>query len=151
MGEKKRKKLEKYMESEMGKVRQEGEQISEEIDKLNLSLAANIKATEDLAKLDVSAKETKETTAPPPVVSDATNRMVEFLAKSIKEKESDLECPVCMETAGADLHVPGDAPHLLGVQTQGEGVPRVPGAVPGPAQEAPLRREDCRGVEKAQR
>ena len=97
--EKKRKKLEKYMESEMGKVRQEGEQISEEIDKLNLSLAANIKATEDLAKLDVSAKETKETTAPPPVVSDATNRMVEFLAKSIKEKESDLECPVCMETA----------------------------------------------------
>ena len=27
------------------------------------------------------------------------SRMLDFLSKSIKEKEADLECPVCMETA----------------------------------------------------
>ena len=26
-------------------------------------------------------------------------RMLDFLSKSIKEKEADLECPICMETA----------------------------------------------------
>ena len=54
--EKKRKKLEKYMETEMGKIKLEGEEITNEIDKLNDALKANIKATEDLARLDVPAQ-----------------------------------------------------------------------------------------------
>ena len=67
-------------------------------------------------------------------------RMMDFLSKSIKEKEADLECPICMETAEipifmcqvshrdishtfqipelrddhyVDDHVAGDAPDLL--------------------------------------
>ena len=95
--ERKRKKLEKYMESEMNRVKLEGETITNEIEKLNGSLQANIKATEDLARMDVSTK--AECEATDPVKKESTSRMVEFLATSIKEKESDLECPVCLETA----------------------------------------------------
>ena len=36
-------------------------------------------------------------------VGGGTNRMIDFLSKSIKEKEADLECPVCMETAEAPI------------------------------------------------
>ena len=38
------------------------------------------------------------------VVSDSTSRMLDFLSKSIKEKEGDLECPVCMETAEVPIY-----------------------------------------------
>ena len=44
------------METEMGKIKLEGEEITNEIDKLNDALKANIKATEDLAKIDVPAQ-----------------------------------------------------------------------------------------------
>ena len=33
------------------------------------------------------------------LIMSANTRMLDFLSKSIKEKEADLECPVCMETA----------------------------------------------------
>ena len=33
------------------------------------------------------------------LIMSANARMLDFLSKSIKEKEADLECPVCMETA----------------------------------------------------
>ena len=39
------------------------------------------------------------------VVSDSTRRMLDFLSKSIKEKEVDLECPVCMETAEVPIYM----------------------------------------------
>ena len=39
------------------------------------------------------------------VVSDSTRRMLDFLSKSIKEKEDDLECPVCMETAEVPIYM----------------------------------------------
>ena len=48
--ERKRKKLEKYMETEMDKVKAEGAVINEDIEKLNEALRDNIKATEDLAR-----------------------------------------------------------------------------------------------------
>ena len=48
--EKKRKKLEKYMETEMNKVKAEGSAISEDIERLNEALRSNIRATEDLAR-----------------------------------------------------------------------------------------------------
>ena len=37
--------------------------------------------------------------------NDSTARMVDFLTKSIKEKESDLECPVCFETAEVPIYM----------------------------------------------
>ena len=36
-------------------------------------------------------------------VSGGTNRVRDFLSKAIKEKEADLECPVCFETAEAPI------------------------------------------------
>ena len=38
-----------------------------------------------------------------PVVSEEKQKLITFLTKSIKEKESDLECPVCLETAGGEI------------------------------------------------
>ena len=45
-----------------------------------------------------------------PVISPEKQRLISFLTKSIeekeeaiKEKESDLECPVCLETAGGEI------------------------------------------------
>ena len=37
--------------------------------------------------------------------SESSARMVDFLTKSIKEKESDLECPVCLETAEVPIYM----------------------------------------------
>ena len=37
-------------------------------------------------------------------VGGGTNRMIEFLSKSIKEKEADLKCPVCLETAEVPIY-----------------------------------------------
>ena len=34
-----------------------------------------------------------------------STRMLDFLSKSIKEKEVDLECPVCMETAEVPIYM----------------------------------------------
>ena len=48
--ERKRKKLEKYMETEMGKVKEEGAVISEDIKRLNEALLSNIEATKALAR-----------------------------------------------------------------------------------------------------
>ena len=36
-------------------------------------------------------------------VGGGTNRMRDFLSKSIKEKEANLKCPVCMETVEAPI------------------------------------------------
>ena len=104
--ERKRKKLEKYMETEMNKVRLEGETITREIQELNDSLQTNIKATEDLARLDVNTN--KAESSPSDASSgknETTARMVDFLTKSIQEKESDLECPVCFETAEVPIYM----------------------------------------------
>ena len=38
-------------------------------------------------------------------VGGGTNRVIDFLSKSIKEKEADLECPVCMETAEVPIYM----------------------------------------------
>merc|ERR1719266_1570199 len=86
--ERKRKKLEKYIETEMNKVRLEGETITKEIQELNDSLQANIKATEDLARLDVtnSKSEAGASSAANSGMNESTARMVDFLTKSIKEK-----------------------------------------------------------------
>ena len=33
-----------------------------------------------------------------------TNRVLDFLSKSIEEKKKDLECPVCLETAEVPIY-----------------------------------------------
>merc|ERR1711892_325326 len=104
--EKKRKKLEKYMESEMTKVTGEGEVIKDDIDKLKDKLTSNIKATEDLANSEIPKTEVVN----PP--KENTSRLLDFMATSIKEKENDLECPVCFETADVPIFMCSEM-HLI--------------------------------------
>ena len=49
---------------------------------------------------DASKAECEATDA---VEKESTSRIVEFLATLIKKKESDLECPVCLETAEVSI------------------------------------------------
>ena len=44
--------------------------------------------------------------------NESSARMVDFLTKSIKEKESDLECPVCFETAEVPIFMCSEM-HLI--------------------------------------
>jgi len=105
--EKKRKKLEKYMESEMIKVKSEGDIIKDEIDRLKDKLAENIKATEDLANSEIPKTEVVN-----PPKENASSRLLEFMICSIKEKENDLECPVCFETADVPIYMCSEM-HLI--------------------------------------
>lgn len=104
--EKKRKKLEKYMESEMTKVKGDGEVIKDDIEKLKDKLTENIKATEDLANSEIPKT---EVVSPP---KENTSRLLDFMATSIKEKENDLECPVCFETADVPIFMCSEM-HLI--------------------------------------
>ena len=111
--ERKRKKLEKYMETEMNKVRLEGETITKEIQELNDSLQTNIKATEDLVQLDVTNNKAETSlSGASGDQSENTARRVDFLKNSIQEKESELECPVCFEVASAPIFMCSDL-HLI--------------------------------------
>ena len=75
--------------------------------------------------------------------NNCSSKYTEFLLRSIKEKEADQECPVCLETAEGEIYsCPGAAPALPQLRAPGGGVPRVQGAVPRPAQETPIRGED---------
>ena len=38
-------------------------------------------------------------------VGGGTNRVMDFLSQSIKEKEEHLECPVCLDTAEAPIYM----------------------------------------------
>eukprot|EP00092_Neocalanus_flemingeri_P026640 GFUD01028875.1.p1 GENE.GFUD01028875.1~~GFUD01028875.1.p1 ORF type:complete len:813 (-),score=199.48 GFUD01028875.1:264-2702(-) len=104
--EKKRKKLEKYMESEMTKVIGEGDIIKDDIQKLKDKLTENAKATEDLANSEIPKTEVVN----PP--KENTSRLLDFMAGSIKEKENDLECPVCFETADVPIFMCSEM-HLI--------------------------------------
>ena len=44
--------------------------------------------------------------------NESSARMVDFLTKSMKEKESDLECPVCFETAEVPIFMCSEM-HLI--------------------------------------
>ena len=46
------------------------------------------------------------------VRNESSARMVDFLTKSIKEKESELECPVCFETAEVPIFMCSEM-HLI--------------------------------------
>ena len=73
--------------------------LTEEIRNLRSSLDSRIKAVDNLMREGVTES-----------VSSEKQRIVSFLSKTIKEKEeaikekeSDLECPVCLETAGGQI------------------------------------------------
>ena len=86
-----------------------------------------------------------------PLDNNCSSKYTEFLLRSIKEKEADQECPVCLETAEGEIYsCPGAAPALPQLRAPGGGVPRVQGAVPRPAQETPIRREDGGGARQDQ-
>jgi len=100
--QKKQLKLEKYIEEEMINSKEEGEKIKEEMLMLKDKLADNIKRSEDLANIEIVPRNEPIPVAvqqPPPINQTRHLKMVEFLDKSIKEKEADLECPVCFEVA----------------------------------------------------
>jgi len=98
---KKRQKLEKYMESEMARVKAEGETITNDLDKLKTDLEQNIQATNDLANMEMPAAGAAKVETP----NEGTSRLLDFLSASIKEKEADLECPVCLEPADIPIYM----------------------------------------------
>ena len=84
-----KKMLEDKSNSELTLAKKELESQAETLNQLKHELKENIKAGEDL-----EGKNEK---------SDS-NSFINFLAKSIKDKEADLECPVCMETADIPIY-----------------------------------------------
>ena len=89
-----------------------------------------------------AGEETKRLVCDDLLIMSPIARMLDFLSKSIKEKEADLECPICMETAEIPIFMcqvslskdslhykddngAGDAPDLLPLPAQGAGVSRV--------------------------
>jgi len=91
--ENKRRKLEKHIELEMENMKKEGETIQEHIEKLGKNLSENYKKADNLATVS-TCRSVSET-----MPKENSSRVADFLARSIKEKEVDLECPVCFETA----------------------------------------------------
>ena len=92
---KKKTKLEKCTEKINEEFETEEAKIKDEKSKLQDALKANIKATENLTKVETPNKE-----------STSNNRILKILSKtiqekekSIEEKEKDLECPVCLDMA----------------------------------------------------
>ena len=67
--------------------------LTEEIENLRDSLDSHTKSVDSLMREGVTE----------PVISPEKQRLIEFLTKSIEEKEKDLECPVCLETAGGEI------------------------------------------------
>ena len=57
-------------------------------------------------EINVSCIELDENVTKPDAssVNNHNNKYLEFLLKSIKEKEADLECPVCLETAEGEIY-----------------------------------------------
>ena len=84
---------------EMTLAKTEGEILSKTLQQLNDNLKENLKTTEDLEKNDKT-----ELNKSVEVPNTATTGLIDFLSSSIKEKEADLECPVCMETAEIPIY-----------------------------------------------
>jgi hypothetical protein len=86
-------KLEKYIEVEMMKAKARELDLETEIDEINGELAALIKC--DSSELGEYIEMMDH---------DPRKKLLEFLTISIFEKEKDLECPVCLETASAPIY-----------------------------------------------
>ena len=90
--------LEKSVEIEMENFKTEGQAITRDIEKLRENYQANLVARDNLVKsLDIIHLD------PGPGTEASRDRLVEFVMRSISEKEAELECPVCLETAEAPI------------------------------------------------
>ena len=58
----------------------------------------------DLTRMDINRNRAQSSTSGP--------ELTDFLAKSIKEKEAELECPVCLETAEEPIYMCPES-HLI--------------------------------------
>ena len=93
--------LEKFVEIEMESFKTEGEMITQELYRLRESYEANMKDRDDLVKrLDLIHLDPGPWSPPG---EGGRDRLVEFVMRSITEKEADLECPVCLEIAEAPI------------------------------------------------
>ena len=86
-------KLEKYIEVEMMKAKARELDLETEIDEINGELTALIRC--DSSELGENIEM---------IDHDPGQKLLDFLAISIYEKEKDLECPVCLETASSPIY-----------------------------------------------
>ena len=111
--EKKLKKYEKFMNSELNKDQVEEEKILKELEELKDSLQENKKATEDNTNNNPGQSGPGDAIRSARTQKESDTRMlVDFLIKSIKEKEAKLECPVCLVTAEAPIYMCPES-HLI--------------------------------------
>ena len=78
--------------------------LKTELKEMKNYLENNLKTVDDLMREGIEAEEEEDSK------SRENQKLVDFLTKSIeekeaaiREKESDLECPVCLETAGGEI------------------------------------------------
>jgi len=81
--------LERNIEAEMNQSKKQEQELTLDI----------MGVTEQIADLDLDKKVENKT-----ALEDPKHRLVAFLTSSIKDKENDLECPVCLETASVPIY-----------------------------------------------
>ena len=91
--------LENKSNSKLGTAKKQGEDLLKTIKLLKEDFKENFKSIEELEKHDKTDL-TEDNHVP-----DNTNSIMDFLSKSIKDKEADLECPVCLETAEIPIYM----------------------------------------------
>ena len=89
--EKEKKILEEKGETKIVLAKKQGEELDKALQQLNNELRDNIRSKEEL---NIGTNKGPEN----------TSSFVDFLSKQIKEKEADLECPVCLETAEIPIY-----------------------------------------------
>ena len=97
--EKKKHKLEKFIDSEMDRFREEKNKIDEDIEQLRL-------------KRDEAIE--RKIQPPPKIFSDISkiDKLMSFLEKSISAKERELECPLCLEVSSPPIFMCPES-HLI--------------------------------------
>ena len=122
----------------------------------------------DIKQLQEQRCNLQVVTEPREEQNPSANPFLDFIGVQIEEKEKELECPVCLETAAPPIFM-CEEQHLVCESCRpkvrpltpligwsslnfyhpaGGPVPRVSGGLPA-AEEAPLRWEDCRGARRA--
>ena len=98
--EEEKKNKESQLERNLASLTSAQDNLTEEIEHLRASLATRMESVDGIAR-EGDAE---------PVVSEERQRFISFLTKTIeekeaaiREKESELECPVCLETAGGEI------------------------------------------------
>eukprot|EP00090_Calanus_glacialis_P045989 TRINITY_DN8811_c0_g1_i1.p2 TRINITY_DN8811_c0_g1~~TRINITY_DN8811_c0_g1_i1.p2 ORF type:complete len:213 (-),score=73.33 TRINITY_DN8811_c0_g1_i1:86-724(-) len=100
----KKHKLEGYIEKELKKTKEKGNSIEANIQDLEKKLSTTVKAIENLPN------EVLTFPTIPPV--EPNRQLLDFIDNQISEKEKELECPVCLEVAGAPIFMCSDL-HLI--------------------------------------